>query len=79
MRSEDDPCPVPCPDLQPDRLAAAQEDDMTDMTHSSFDAATPATHDARALIPDGVKAEITLDGQSYTLRITRAGKLILTK
>ncbi|CUH81004.1 hemin uptake protein HemP [Tropicibacter naphthalenivorans] len=35
--------------------------------------------DARALIPDGVKAEIVLDGQSYTLRITRAGKLILTK
>ncbi|WP_136441039.1 hemin uptake protein HemP [Pacificoceanicola onchidii] len=37
------------------------------------------THNARALIPDGVKAEIDLDGQVYTLRITRAGKLILTK
>lgn len=37
------------------------------------------TYDARALIPNGVKAEILLDGQTYTLRITRAGKLILTK
>ena len=38
-----------------------------------------AAYDARDLIRDGVKAEIILDGQSYTLRITRAGKLILTK
>jgi len=38
-----------------------------------------ATYDARALIGDGMKAEIILDGQTYTLRITRAGKLILTK
>lgn len=38
-----------------------------------------ALYDARALILNGVKAEIVLDGQSYTLRITRAGKLILTK
>ena len=36
-------------------------------------------YDARKLIPNGVKAEIALDGQTYTLRITRAGKLILTK
>lgn len=36
-------------------------------------------YDARDLISNGVKAEIVLDGQSYTLRITRAGKLILTK
>ena len=36
-------------------------------------------HDARALTGDGIRARITLDGQSYTLRITRAGKLILTK
>ncbi|MGR3273441.1 hemin uptake protein HemP [Thalassococcus profundi] len=38
-----------------------------------------ATFDARELIRNGVKAEIVLDGQTYTLRITRAGKLILTK
>lgn len=36
-------------------------------------------YDARKLISNGVKAEIMLDGQTYTLRITRAGKLILTK
>lgn len=39
----------------------------------------PATHDARELIPDGVQSKIVLDGKTYTLRITRAGKLILTK
>ena len=38
-----------------------------------------AVYDARDLITDGIKAEILLDGQSFTLRITRAGKLILTK
>lgn len=38
-----------------------------------------ATYDARMLVRDGVQARIVLDGQVYTLRITRAGKLILTK
>lgn len=37
------------------------------------------TYDARALIKDGVQACLLLDGQTYYLRITRAGKLILTK
>lgn len=36
-------------------------------------------HDARALTKGGVQARIALDGQVYALRITRAGKLILTK
>ena len=36
-------------------------------------------YDARDLIQTGAKAELVLDGQTYTLRITRAGKLILTK
>lgn len=36
-------------------------------------------HDARALTAGGVQARILLDGQLYTLRITRQGKLILTK
>ncbi|WP_273248794.1 hemin uptake protein HemP [Sediminimonas qiaohouensis] len=36
-------------------------------------------HDARALTAGAQTARIMLDGQSYTLRITRAGKLILTK
>ncbi|GFE66229.1 hemin uptake protein HemP [Litoreibacter roseus] len=37
------------------------------------------SYDARDLIADGVQARVVLDGQSYFLRITRAGKLILTK
>ena len=36
-------------------------------------------HDARALTCGGNLAHILLDGQLYTLRITRAGRLILTK
>ena len=37
------------------------------------------THDARELTGPTGQAQILLDGQAYTLRITRAGKLILTK
>lgn len=37
------------------------------------------TYDARDLIKDGTQICIVLDGQRYFLRITRAGKLILTK
>jgi hemin uptake protein HemP len=40
--------------------------------------ATPL-HDARVLTEGGSLARIMLDGQVYSLRITRAGKLILTK
>ncbi len=36
-------------------------------------------HDARALTANAGVARLILDGQVYTLRITRAGKLILTK
>ena len=36
-------------------------------------------HDARSLTAGGVEAEIRLDGVRYVLRITRQGKLILTK
>jgi hemin uptake protein HemP len=36
-------------------------------------------HDARQLTQGGVEAEIRLDGIRYVLRITRQGKLILTK
>lgn len=42
-------------------------------------AAPVAFHDARALTGGSATAHITLDGKVYTLRITRAGKLILTK
>ncbi|MDD7969563.1 hemin uptake protein HemP [Roseinatronobacter alkalisoli] len=36
-------------------------------------------HDAAILTNGGVTAHIALDGQVYTLRITRTRKLILTK
>lgn len=36
-------------------------------------------HDALALTQNGKTAQITLNGMVYTLTITRAGKLILTK
>lgn len=36
-------------------------------------------HDARDLTGGGVEARILLDGTPYVLRITRLGKLILTK
>lgn len=39
----------------------------------------PPQHDARALTGPEQTAHITLDGMVYILRITRAGKLILTK
>lgn len=45
------------------------------------DAATAlsAVYDARELTSGGPTAAIALDGQIYTLRITKSGKLILTK
>ena len=36
-------------------------------------------HEARGLTGGAQTAVIVLDGKEYTLRITRAGKLILTK
>jgi hemin uptake protein HemP len=53
----------------------------------SFHATTPRqttaanlpTYPARDLMLDGDVAQIVLGDQTYTLRITRAGKLILTK
>lgn len=36
-------------------------------------------YDARERTESGDQARIVLDSQVYTLRITRAGKLILTK
>lgn len=45
-------------------------------------APTPATlpvHAAETLTRGGNLAHIVLEEQTYTLRITRAGKLILTK
>ncbi len=40
---------------------------------------TPPFYDAKDITKGGKLAHIVLDKQVYTLRITRAGKLILTK
>ena len=42
-------------------------------------AAELPTYDAQDLIQTGTQAQIILGDQTYVLRITRAGKLILTK
>lgn len=39
----------------------------------------PPVHSAEELTAGGSTAAISHNGQTYTLRITRAGKLILTK
>ncbi|MBL3569968.1 hemin uptake protein HemP [Rhodovulum sp. BSW8] len=43
------------------------------------EARTGRVHDARLLTGGGTTAVILLDGMPYSLRITRTGKLILTK
>jgi hemin uptake protein HemP len=51
-------------------------------TRPQPDAAAPAAipvHDARDLTANSDRARIVLDDKVYDLRITRAGKLILTK
>lgn len=58
---------------------------MNDLTFSATEGtAVPVLpqlplHDANQLTKGGNLAQIILEGQVYTLRITRAGKLILTK
>ena len=59
------------------RLNGALE--MMHDTPQDGSAATVPSYDARALVKDGSLAQIELDGQVYFLRITRLGKLILTK
>lgn len=40
---------------------------------------TLPAYDVREIMQDGGQARLILDGAAYSLRITRAGKLILTK
>ncbi|WP_340108485.1 hemin uptake protein HemP [Pikeienuella sp. HZG-20] len=42
-------------------------------------APTEPAYDARALTGEAGTAALVLDGKVYTLRITRQGKLLLTK
>ena len=55
---------------------------MTDAKHTQVDAPEQPKlpcYRAEDLVEGGQSAHITLGDQFYTLRITRAGKLILTK
>lgn len=49
------------------------------MTISKTDDSPVPVYRAEDLTAGGCEARITLGEQTYTLRITRAGKLILTK
>lgn len=51
---------------------------LTDASALTLANAVPV-HDATQLTAGGATAQIHLNGQLYCLRITRAGKLILTK
>ena len=53
--------------------------DMTKAPEQKANKDTLPTYDAKKLTQNGVQAQIVLDNQTYFLRITRAGKLILTK
>nr|WP_121061187.1 hemin uptake protein HemP [Chachezhania antarctica] len=52
---------------------------MTTVNHTESDAAVPPVHHAEDLVGPSKLAHIQLGDQTYILRITRAGKLILTK
>ncbi|CAA9396779.1 MAG: hypothetical protein AVDCRST_MAG15-765 [uncultured Rubellimicrobium sp.] len=52
---------------------------LLSLAHVSLPHPLAPTYDARDLLGPGGEARLVLDGQVYTLRMTRAGKLILTK
>jgi hemin uptake protein HemP len=52
---------------------------MTIQTQNTSNPRGFPAHDAAQLTQGGDQAHIVLNDQVYTLRITRAGKLILTK
>ena len=52
---------------------------IRDRNNSSLNVNSPPEYAARDLTKNGEIAHISLQEKMYTLRITRAGKLILTK
>ncbi|GAB4270160.1 MAG: hypothetical protein Kow0013_22190 [Pararhodobacter sp.] len=52
---------------------------QSEFTNARQLSSIPPLHSARELTRGGTQAQIELDGKVYDLRITRAGKLILTK
>ncbi len=53
--------------------------DKSETFHATRASADMPVHQAEVLTGGGREAKIVLGDQVYTLRITRAGKLILTK
>ena len=68
-RPKGSPRAASCPPAPPSSIAAPRPRDADERP----------LHDARLLTEGGNEAEIRLDGVRYVLRITRQGKLILTK
>ena len=66
------------PDAKP-ASATIVERRAAETPASGLPSATVPVHDARRLLCGGTEARIVLDAAVYTLRITRQGKLILTK
>ena len=67
-------------ELCPPGTTGCADMDGVNMTGDSGQASDDKPrYSARELTGSGQTAEIVLDGQIYTLRITRSGKLILTK
>lgn len=56
-----------------------RSESMHQGTNRSCQTENIPVHSAEGLTEGGATAHIRLDGQTYTLRITRANKLILTK
>lgn len=65
-------------DVRPDARPDSRPDPRTEM-RGRRELDDRPVHDARLLTEGGHEAEIRLDGVRYVLRITRQGKLILTK
>lgn len=51
----------------------------TSATKAAAVPAWPPAYDVRNILAGAGQARLMLDGKVYTLRLTRAGKLILTK
>ncbi|MBP7241207.1 MAG: hemin uptake protein HemP [Amaricoccus sp.] len=58
---------------------ARADDRPRRLSHPVRETVAVPVHDARNLTDGGVEARILLDNTPYVLRITRLGKLILTK
>jgi hemin uptake protein HemP len=63
--------------LGPDRAALVSARPVT--AERGCDTPDAPRYDARRLLSGAREAQLILDGKAYTLRLTRQGKLLLTK